>query len=179
MVIFKKNTYKDIFELYNIQKITDECIEVCINKIKKKVYIYEISPITILNISDEIVSNITNIYTEFLRELEIEFQILVSNQKLDVEKYIKDFMQFIDIDKNMSEIYVEYIEDIKKKLYDEQLYNTKYYIITYIKNTSIKKEKEIMATLCKLKQIGCNVKRIIGRNNLLKIMYNSINKEFI
>ena len=179
MIIFNKNIYKNIFELYNIQKINDECIEICINRIKKKVYIYEILPITILNISDEIVSNIISIYTEFLRELETEFQILISNQKLDVEKYIQDFMQFIDIDKDMSEIYAEYIEDIRKKLYDEQLYNTKYYIVTYIKNTSIKKEKDIIATLYKLKQLGCNVNRIEGRNNLLKIMYSSINKEII
>ena len=41
-------------------------------------------------------SNILNLYNEFLRELNFEFQIFISNKKINVENYIKNLSKLIE-----------------------------------------------------------------------------------
>ena len=54
----------------------------------KKVYIYEIEPVTFLNFSMELQTNILNLYNEYLRSMKYEFQIYISNQKINIQNYI-------------------------------------------------------------------------------------------
>ena len=67
--------YQDINKLYNLVDITDSYVLIKDNDVVKKVYIYEIEPVTFLNFSIELQNNILNLYNEFLRELNLEFQI--------------------------------------------------------------------------------------------------------
>ena len=76
-------------------------------------------------------SNILNLYNEFLRELNFEFQIFISNKKINVENYIRNLSKLIE--KSDKKAYVDlmnnYLLSISKELENEMIYTTKYYIV--------------------------------------------------
>ena len=74
--------YESINKLFNLIDITDSYILVKNKEKTKKIYVYEIEPVTFLNFSMNVQSNILNLYNEFLRELNFEFQIFISNKKI-------------------------------------------------------------------------------------------------
>ena len=80
--------YNNIKQLYNITSVADKYIFVKERDVMKKVYLYEIEPVTFLNFSIDIQSNILNLYNEFLRELNLNFQIYISNKKVNIQNYI-------------------------------------------------------------------------------------------
>ena len=110
-----KIIFDDIKKVFNILDITDEYILVKNKESTNKIYIYEIEPVTFLNFSIDVQSNILNLYSEFLRESNFKFQIYISNRKINIQKYIKNIENCIS--KTGSVEYVElvskYIESIK------------------------------------------------------------------
>ena len=88
--------YNNIKQLYNITSVADKYIFVKERDVMKKVYLYEIEPVTFLNFSIDIQSNILNLYNEFLRELNLNFQIYISNKKVNIQNYIQNIKQAIN-----------------------------------------------------------------------------------
>ena len=84
-------------------------------------------------------SNILNLYNEFLRELNFEFQIFISNKKINVENYIKNLSKLIE--KSDKKAYVDlmnnYLLSISKELENEMIYTTKYYIVISFERENI------------------------------------------
>ena len=74
--------FADIESVYNIIDIKDEYILSKEGDKLNRIYIYEIDPIPIINISQDIQNNISNTYTTFLREINVDFQVLVINKKI-------------------------------------------------------------------------------------------------
>ena len=60
------------------------------NGVTKRVYIYEIFPITLINRNNEIMEKIAYKYKEFLRLIDFDFQILIKNVKFNVDNYIRN-----------------------------------------------------------------------------------------
>lgn len=147
----------------------------------KKVYIYEIEPVTFLNFSLDVQSNILNLYNEFLRELNFEFQIFISNKKINVENYINNLSKVIS--KNARESYInlmkEYLDCIMKELENEMIYTTKYYIVICFERENMYELSEIDNVVKKLDFVGCNTKRINSKNELKTLLYESFNKEIL
>lgn len=167
--------YQDINKLYNLVDITDSYVLIKDNDVVKKVYIYEIEPVTFLNFSIELQNNILNLYNEFLRELNLEFQIYISNQKVNISNYISKIKE---INKN-SELANSYINCIKHELEKQDIFVTKYYIIvSYERNNKVDIE-QIDSIISKLDYIGCNTKRVKLEKELCSILYKGINKEVI
>ena len=69
--------YKDIEKIFNIDYIDDNYIAINYNGVTKRVYIYEIFPITLINRNNEIMEKIAYKYKEFLRLIDFDFQILI------------------------------------------------------------------------------------------------------
>ena len=168
--ILKFKQFKDIKSVYKIVDITDECI---ISKDKDKlseIYIYEINPIPIVNISSDMQKNISNSYTTFLREIQIDFQILIINKKLDIESIFNN-------DKYESDISNKYLEDMRVQMKQDNIFYTKYYIVVALsKKDDI---NEIDKTINLIKNCGCGVERIKSKKNLENLLYECINKENI
>ena len=149
--------------------------------IVKKVYIYEVEPVTFLNFSIDVQSNILNLYSEFLRELNFDFQIYISNKKINIQKYISNLKIYIN--KNGSKRYLEhvnsYISSISAQLEKEKIYTTKFYLVVSLKEDFEYDINNIDNIVRGIDNIGCNTKRIISKEKLKVLMYESINKEVI
>lgn len=143
----------------------------------KKVYIYEIEPVTFLNFSMELQTNILNLYNEYLRSMKYEFQIYISNQKINIQNYILN-LESISKQNPKTEA-KEYIKSIKEELTKEKIYVTKYYIIVALDRTETEDIIQVDTMVNKLNNIGCKVKRIKVKKELCKILYEGINKEVV
>ena len=114
--------------------------------------------------------NISNSYTTFLREIQIDFQILIINKKLDIESIFNN-------DKYESDISNKYLEDMRVQMKQDNIFYTKYYIVVALsKKDDI---NEIDKTINLIKNCGCGVERIKSKKNLENLLYECINKENI
>lgn len=172
------NKYKDITKLYNILDILDEYILINYKGNVEKIYMYKIEPIVMLGLSKIEQENILTIFKELLKQVNFDFQILMLNSKLNIEKYINNLISQTNISK-LENINLKnnYIKDIKEKLIKEKIYETDYYIIISITYDTSIEIKDVDNVINKLKKIGCDVKKVKGKNNLEKLMYRCINKE--
>ena len=65
---------------------------------------------------------ISNSYTTFLREINVDFQILVINKKLNIESILND--------KNKDSVkYDKYFQDMRIKIKEDNIFYTKYYVV--------------------------------------------------
>ena len=119
--------YKDIEELFKIEAVKDEYILTRINKNIERVYLYRIEPVLFLDLSESIQYNIIEVYTQLLRECNFKIQIVISNERLDIDNYIERYYSYKEI--IPLDIYIKYIEDIKQKLEIEDVYETKILIV--------------------------------------------------
>ena len=144
-------------------------------------YIYEIEPVTLLNFSIEVQSNILNLYSEFLRELNLEFQIYISNKKVNIPKYIESLKNSMSKKNSFSynNLLSKYISSITEKLEDEVIYNTKYYLVLSIDRDELIDFSTVDYTIKKLNNIGCNVQKINSKRKIETLLYESINKEVV
>lgn len=173
--------YNNIKQLYNITSVTDKYIFVKEKDVMKKVYLYEIEPVTFLNFSIDIQSNILNLYNEFLRELNLNFQIYISNKKVNIQNYIQSIKQAISSieNPNIQNLSERYISSVSKELENESIYTTKYYIIISVGTNEDIAMDNVDNIISKLNYIGCNVSRICDKRTLKNILYETINKEVI
>ena len=167
--ILKFKKLGDIESIYNIVYIKDEYILTKENENFRHVYIYEINPIPIINISNDIQKNISSVYTTFLREINVDFQVLVINKKID-------FNQVFNSNK-FNQINSKYFSDMRVKIKDDKIYYSKYYLIVALKKQDQVENIDKMIDI--FKNCGCNVKRIIGKNEIELILYECINKREI
>lgn len=169
--------YKDITKLYNIKSIEDEYIFVNYKGLDTKIYIYKIEPIVMLGLSEEEKENILMVYKELLRQVNFDFQILMINSKLNIDKYIQNIISRTNISKIENiELKNKYIKDIKEKLIKENIYEKDYYIIISISYNTCCNISSIDNVIKKLNKIGCTTKKVSGKNNLKKLLYKCINK---
>lgn len=173
--------YNNIKQLYNISSVTDKYIFVKEKELMKKVYLYEIEPVTFLNFSMDVQSNILNLYNEFLRELNLNFQIYISNKKVNIQNYIQTIKQSINSleNPNIQKLSERYINSISKELENESIYTTKYYIVISVATNEDINMDNVDNIISKLNYIGCNVNKICDKVALKNILYESINKEVI
>lgn len=172
------NKYKDITKLYNITEILDEYILVNYKGLDTKIYIYKIEPIVMLGLSKMEKENILTVYKELLKQVNFDFQILMLNSKLNIDKYIKNLISKTNISKiENTNLKNKYIKDIKEKLLKEKIYETDYYIAISLSFDTNLKINDVDNVINKLRKIGCTVKRIYGKNILQDLMYRCINKE--
>lgn len=168
----KKSSFKDVDSLYKIIDINNECIISKDNNIYYKTYIYEIESIILLDLSDDIVENIINQYNEFLRQLNNDLKILVINKEYNIKEY---FMNTINNELINKDMYKDYMNDMEEILNREKIFDTFFYIIISIKNDNVENVENSFEIL---ERIGCKVKKIKGKEEIINILNKSINKEW-
>ncbi|MBO5477896.1 MAG: hypothetical protein J6A15_09115 [Clostridia bacterium] len=174
-----KIKYDDVKKVFNFIDVTDKYILIKDRDKIKKVYIYQIEPVTFLNFSIDVQSNILNLYSEFLRELNFEFQIYISNKKINIQQYIQNIEKSISKkdSKKYASIVNNYIASIAEQLEDETIYTTKYYLVISLERNEQIEISSIDNIVKKLDNIGCNTKRLSSKRKLELLLYESINKE--
>lgn len=135
-------------------------------------------PVTLLDFSIEVQNSIYMVYNEFLREMNLDIQIYIQNRKMNVENYITNLKESILTQNNekFKKFLSDYLIDIKEKLNNEKIYITKYYVILSMEQKNMNIE-EIDLTFQKLNKLGCVVNRLIGKQNIEKLLYESFHKE--
>ena len=124
--------------------------------------------------SSNIQLNIINIYNQFLRLCNFNFEILILNKRLDIEKYIKEY--YFNYSKISEDIYLKYIQDISNKLRQEDMYETKMYIIVS-DNFKVKSSiGDYEKVIYRLDEIGCKVRKINTKKEYEELLYKCINK---
>lgn len=166
--------FKNIEELYKITKISDEYFCTKINKKDEKVYIFKIVPVLFLDLSENVKLNIVEKYKEFLRQLRFNIQILIINKKLNLDLYIKEHLIY---NKNIPrDMYLKYVKELKKEIYEENIFESNIYIIVSDLTQEKSKSEEFIRIIYKLEEIGCKVERILNKEDINNIIYNSLNK---
>ncbi len=148
----------------------------------KKVYIYEIEPVTFFNFSIDVQSNILNLYSEFLREFNLNFQIYISNKKINASNYIEKIKSSFSVSNNelFNEAANEYLFCLEEQLKNEVIHSTKIYLVVSLDMDS--QESDILTvdfTVKKLDQIGCVTKRLKAKEKIEILLYESLNKEVV
>lgn len=173
-IIIFNNKFKDIKEVYNIVAVKDDSIVIKENNYMYNVYIYEVIPIILLDLSDDTKEILISKYKEFLRQVNFDFQVLIMNRKYNTKKYF-DSLRTDNI--NNSQLYNNYILDMENKLNNENIFETYFYIIVSLKHDDYIKGDNVDNSVKILNKIGCNVERIKNRKRLIDILNMSINKE--
>lgn len=173
--------YSNISDLFGIIDITDSYILVKEKGIVKKVYIYEIEPVTFLNFSIDVQSNVLNLYSEFLHESNLNFQMYISNKKMNIKAYVDKIKSNIrkDGSKKYKENVEKYILSIASTLENQKIYTTKYYIVTSLDSQDNINIIAIDKIIKKIDATGCICTRVTSKKKLEKLMYESINKEVV
>lgn len=161
--------FADIESVYNIIDIKDEYILSKEGDKLNRIYIYEIDPIPIINISQDIQNNISNTYTTFLREINVDFQVLVINKKISLNNFFNS--------KNSSINNEKYLYDMRVKIRDDKIFYAKYYLIVALKKQE--QIEDIDKIIYILKNCGCDVARIKDKTKIENFLYECINKEDI
>lgn len=166
--------FKNIDELYKITKISSDCLYTKLNKKDERVYIFKIEPVILLDLAENIKLNMVEKYKEFLRELTFNIQILVVSKKLNLDLYIK---KHLTCNKNiLRDMYIRYVEELKKEIYEENIFESNIYIIVSETVQEKSKIEEITRVIYKLEELGCKVERVLKKEEIKEIIYNSLNK---
>ena len=175
-IIEKVNKYKDIKKLYNNYEIIGDHIVVCEekNNIKtyRKIYIYKIEPLILLDDNIDVINKIINNFECFLRQMSINFQIFIKNKKLDINNYINDIFESEE-KLNSATLKKKYFDYFKELIGKNKLYILHYYFIIVINKEDDINNIEDSFNL--LKGIDCNVKKL-SEKDINDLLYESINK---
>ncbi|MCX8075149.1 MAG: hypothetical protein N2749_06145 [Clostridia bacterium] len=170
---FKK--YGNIDSIYDIVRLENDHI-IIDTKNKRKVIIYEIIPVNILEKNIDIRTKVITKYIQFLRNIDMRFQILIRNEQIEIQNYYDIDLQNIVVNEKTKLIYKEYIEDMIKILREEQIYISKYYLIVSL---NMKNETNILQVdecIYLLEQTGCIVRKMECIKQIKKFLYGCINK---
>lgn len=159
--------FGDIESVYDIVDIQDEYILSKENDKIVKIYIYEIDPIPVINISKDIKNNISNSYITFLREINVDFQILVINKKLSLENFFNN--------DEYSNKYDKFLHDTRVKLKEDKIFYSRYFVVVALKKQE--NIEDIDKVIGLLKNCGCSVNRLENKKDIQDLLYECINKE--
>lgn len=161
--------------MHKITKIKDGRV-ICSDKEKiKNVYIYEITPIQILTLTNDVQNRILSVYKEFLKEVSFDFQIISVNKKLSEDESEEIFKNSDNslVTRNLNFLN-RYKKEVKSSLIQNEVCINKFYIVvTY--NGAVEYVDRILK---KLTKIGCDVKRVIEDRELKNILYKCFNKSY-
>lgn len=111
---------------------------------------------------------IVNSYTTFLREINVDFQILMINKKLNIENILNN--QNTDSAK-----YNKYFQDMRVKIKEDKIFYTKYYVVVALNRQENIEEIDKIVNL--LENCGCDVNRLKNKKDIEEMLYECINKE--
>ena len=161
--------FKDISTIFNIEKVDDNKIYIKEKEKMQEELIYQVLPISMLNYSYEDLEKVINVYIEFLKSINVKFKILIRNIKFDKNEYLNKHFNNLVASK---EIYKDYINSVKLKIEEEEIYSNKIYICFICKS---EQEKQIDDNLRRLSSAKISILKLT-KKEIIDLLYSSINK---
>lgn len=122
-----KKKYLDISDIYSIDEITKEYVKVNVFGEKRYVYIFYVNPIIVINAEKLLNNSIASKYEEFLRNNNLDFQILTDVKKIDAKKFFENNNEKGNDLK--SKILYNYKYNLENMLQESEIFVTEYYLI--------------------------------------------------
>ena len=122
-----KKKYLDISDIYSIDEITKEYVKVNVFGEKRYVYIFYVNPIIVINAEKLFNNSIASKYEEFLRNNNLDFQILTDVKKIDAKKFFENNNEKGNDLK--SKILYNYKYNLENMLQESEIFVTEYYLI--------------------------------------------------
>ncbi len=160
----------NISEIYNLEGIVGG--DIIANN--KKVSIFEIGELCLLEKDKDVEQVIKNAYMSCIRAIPGDYQILVKTSKIDMEEYIEDIGKkqtnlLSNELKNASKSYIAYMKNIWKS---KQIYITKYYFIS--SNLSKQEEENVESAFNNMGELGIKINKIEDDNKIYNIINSCI-----
>lgn len=160
--------FSDIKQIYSILDINDEYIKLSIDNHINYVYIFKISPLIILNSEDKIIYEILDKYEEFLRGLDIDYQIITMSQEIDINDYFNtNNIKDNDIKINLNESYNKMLKEVIK---DKSIFEYSHYLIL-AKNSPVNNVEKYIQ---RLDNIVANVERVSKNEEIKKVIMKGV-----
>ncbi|MBR1883488.1 MAG: hypothetical protein IJ809_00820 [Clostridia bacterium] len=167
----KIKKYLDISEIYDVSEILEDAAIVNISGIKKYVYFFRINPVLIIDKNDKRIYEIISKYEQFLRLMNLDFQIIMKNKEINVEDYFEISKEGKDEVKK--EMIDEYMKNLKNLFNYSKIYAIEYLLVisttTYVKN--------VENYLKILDEINMKCEKIVGIENISNYLMKGV--EFI
>lgn len=156
--------FSDITSLYKIANIHNDHFEIVIDKSKWCIYAFKIIPIVILNGKDKYILEILDKYEEFLRGLDLEFQIITINRKMSS----KDYFNFnYNADDEVKEMLKNvYTQNLDRLLNGINIQNYEHYLIIKSVDVTFNAEKYMQD----LEKIGLAVEHLNSNEKLRNLI---------
>lgn len=168
-----KNIYEDISTVYDIIDTNDNCILIKKLNTVRQIHIFKVEPVMILNITESIIKNIVNSYTEFLRSMNCDFQIYIENTKVNINNYFNNIV-LDDTNINKNRLAKSYKEELGKSLNENNIYICNYYVVLTIDENN--STDEIFRNIYNLCKTGVSIEKLEGKETLDRFLYSKINK---
>jgi len=171
--LINKIKQEEIRSLFNIEEIGEDGI-IYINNMAIRVF--QILPISIINISEEHKQKIVFAYLNFLKKTREKIQICIKTSASVLKESREEYLQVFENTKNMNlkkalSSYLEYLSRISEK---EMVYLKEYYIVMRIdKENTI---EEYMERFNELREIGLGVNNIMDKEKIQWILRSFIKK---
>lgn len=165
--------YDDISTLYDIVDICDTYILVKRDNLLRQVHIYRIEPVSVINTKNADINKILDVYTEFLRNVNVDFQIYIENSKMNINSYFDN----IDIDyenTNKTKLAKMYKHEIYNYLIENNIYILNYYIVAEVSAES--NITPLCSDINNLTKSGIYVEKLEGKETLNNFIYTKVNK---
>lgn len=167
--------YGDISKLYNILNVNEDSIDIKAEP-TRRVYVYKIEPILLINSKDDKINSIISRYTEFLREMNFDFEILIRNNKFNInDVFTNTKYELNKYNLQYKTLFLDYIKSMEEMFFDKEIFNIEYYLIISINNNFKVNEQKIRLCIEKIASIGCITKKLVSQD-LKNILYECINK---
>lgn len=165
-----ENRAKHIKDLYKLDIDKDFYI---VNN-QKKVSVFEIGEICLLEEDKNVEQVIKNAYRACISGITVNYQILVKTDKIDMQEYLDEISKkqtklLSHEFKIASERYINYIKNIWKS---RQIYMTKYYLIA--SNLSLDDESNIKAAFKNIEELGIKIEKIENNKELYKLLKDCV-----
>lgn len=168
----QKKTFKDVKNFYGITEVEKDSI--C--TINGLVSIYELKPCLILEGDEQLDNIFYEAYIRNIKMLKVDYQIVIDTKKFKLDDTFNalDNTQYKMKSQKQKNVVNKYKEYLKELSDDIEIYERCIYLI--IKKLDDVGERQLTEALTNLKAIGIGVRKVESREEILRIIYELINK---
>lgn len=162
------NRFFDITNIYEIISIGNGYFEIIIGNKKFYVYPFKIKPVILLSKNDKYIFELLNKYEEFLRNIDLNFQILITSREMQSRDFFSLKKENFSYEK--AKFMEEYSKNLDEMLNGKDILSYDYYIII----TSIYIIKDEEKYIRPLEEAGIDVEKISKKEEIEKIIMEGV-----
>lgn len=163
---------KDISAFYGIKNINGADIYMTNDVLN----IYKLTPSLVLEINEELENTFYSAYIWSIKMMRCDYQIVVDTSKLRLDKAFDNLSKVeYKTENGKQKKYIYEYKNYLKSLSDNvEIYERSIYIVS--KKLNGNEEKKFVEGLNNLNNVGIEVEKVTDREEILRILYSTINR---